>query len=118
MRTGVVDGVRERCSLCQGDGYVSIEGSPIPPGIIGVQLSDDVKFYGRVRTHLEADPDEDTQPIDMADVERRSVATTQDKLLALGLRQCLAMEKIGRSLADLEASLRAIVDDGLQVRHG
>ena len=108
--------MRETCSLCQGDGYVSVEGSPLPPHTVGVQVSDDVKFYGRVRTHLEADPDEQTQPIDMADVERRSVATTQDKLLALGLRQCLAMEEIGRSLATLEASLRAIVDEGLAVR--
>lgn len=115
-RERIVDGVREECSLCRGDGYVSVEGSPVPPHTVGVQVTDDAVFYGRVRTHLAADPDEQTQPIDMADVERRSVATTQDKLLALGLRQCLAMEEIGRSLAKIEASLRAIVDEGVQVR--
>ena len=97
MRTRVVDGVREKCSLCLGDGHVSIAGAELPPGTIGVQVSPGDQFLGRVRTHL--DPDDDTQPIDLADVERLSLPTRDDKLLALGLRQCLAMEEIGRTLA-------------------
>lgn len=102
-RERVVDGVRETCSLCRGDGYVSIAAEPMPEHAIGVQVDAGDLFYGNVRTRLDADPDAPTQPIALDDFRPKPAPVDPVAWArALGERQAIAMEEIGGLLAELE----------------